>query len=133
VVRHDRHLLGRGTRDGVGDEVREGDLVAGALELLAARVHHGDGHRAEGRRGRDLQRLVHVPREHRRAALEHGGTGGRRRGGGAGGLRPRGRGGGGSDGLRGEHIGLRDPAGRAAAGDGGEVDALDRGNAAGDR
>ena len=33
VVRHDRHLVGRGAGDRVGDQVREGDLVAGRLEL----------------------------------------------------------------------------------------------------
>ena len=53
VVRHHRHRLGPRARDRVGDQVREGDLLAGLLELLAARVHRRDGDRAEGGRGRD--------------------------------------------------------------------------------
>ena len=79
VVGHHRHLLGRGARDRVGDQVREGDLVAGGLELLAARVEHRDGERAERGGGRDRPRLVHVAGEHRRGALDERGVLGRRR------------------------------------------------------
>ncbi len=35
-ARHHRHLLGRGAGDRVGDQVREGDALAGLLEQLAA-------------------------------------------------------------------------------------------------
>ena len=70
VDRHHRHLLGRRAGDRVRDQVREGDAVAGLLELLAARVEVGDGEGAEGRRGRDRARLVHVAGEHRAGALE---------------------------------------------------------------
>ena len=76
VVRHHRHLLGRRARDRVGDQVREGDAVAGVLELLAARVERRDGDRPERGRGRDLARLVHVAREHRRGALDRRRAGG---------------------------------------------------------
>ncbi len=72
VRRHDRHLLGRRARDRVRDQVREGDLLAGALELLAVAVERGDGEGAERGRGRDLPRLVHVAGEHRARALEQG-------------------------------------------------------------
>ena len=76
-------VLGRRARDRVRDQVREGDAVAGLLELLAARVEVGDGEGAEGRRGRDLPRLVHVAREHRARALEQGLLAAGRRGAGA--------------------------------------------------
>ena len=85
VVGHDRHLLGGRARDRVGDQVREGDLVAGVLELLAPRVERRDGDRAERGRGRDRPRLVHVAREHRRRALDQRGV---LRGGGAAGAFP---------------------------------------------
>ena len=129
VVRHDRHLLGRRARDRVGDEVREGDLVARRLQLAAARVHRRDGHRAQRGRGRDLARGLHVAREHRRAALELGGAGGRgarapRRAAAAAGRPARS--------LGGEHVGLRDPPGGAAAVHRGDVDALGGGDAARD-
>ncbi len=71
VVRHDGHLALCCQRDGVGDQVCEGDLLAGVLELLAAPVHGGDGDGAERGRGRDLARVVHVAGEHRGGALEH--------------------------------------------------------------
>ena len=73
---HDRHLLGRGARDRVGDQVGEGDALALGLELLAALVERRDGDGAERRRGRDRARLVHVAGEHRAGALERGGLGG---------------------------------------------------------
>ena len=38
VVGHDRHLVGCRLGDRVGDQMREGDLLAGVLQLLAARV-----------------------------------------------------------------------------------------------
>ena len=85
VARHHRHLLRRRAGDRVGDQVREGDLVAGLLELLAAGVERRDGDRAERGRGRDGARLVHVAGEHRRRALEQRGAGGL---GGRGGGRP---------------------------------------------
>ena len=69
-ARHDRHLLGRRAGDRVGDQVGEGDAVAGLLELLAAGVERRDGDRAERGGGRDRPRLVHVAREHRARALE---------------------------------------------------------------
>ena len=74
VMGHHRHLLGGGAGDRVGDQVGEGDLVAGGLELLAARVERGDGERAERGGGRDRPRLVHVAREHRRRALDQRGV-----------------------------------------------------------
>ena len=52
-ARHDRHLLGGRACDRVGDQVREGDALAGLLELLAAGVERRDGERAERGRGRD--------------------------------------------------------------------------------
>ena len=146
VVGHDRHLVGRRARDREGDEVREGELVAGGLELVAARGEVRDGHRPERGRGRDLARLVHVAGEHGGAAAQRGsraggrGTArrrvargaslsGRRRGGAAvGGAVRRRRGA--RLGL--EHVGLRDAPGRAAAVDGAEIDALGRGDAARD-
>ena len=109
VARHDRHLLGRGAGDRVGDQVGEGDPLAGLLELLAAAVERGDGDRAERGRGRDRARLVHVAGEHRARALEQRG---------AGGLRGRGRRrpfGGGAAVRGGEHVGLADPPGGAGA------------------
>ena len=67
VMRHHRHLLGRGARDRVGDQVREGDACGRpSLSSLRRRVERRDGERAERGRGRDRARLVHVPREHRR-------------------------------------------------------------------
>ena len=81
VARHHRHLLRGRARDRVGDQVGEGDLVAGLLELLAPRVERRDRDRAEGGRGRDGARLVHVAGEHRRGALDELGAGGLRRGG----------------------------------------------------
>ena len=119
-VGHDRHLLGRRARDRVGDQVREGDLLAGLLELLAAAVERGDGDRAERGRGRDRARLVHVAREHRAGALEQlrrvvlGGRGRRAVLGG------------------GEHVGLGDAPGGAGALDRVEVDAVGGGDAGGD-
>ena len=77
--------------------------------------------RAERGRGRDRAALVHVAREHRRAALD-----GRRRCG-------RGAAAGAPSAVAGvEHVGLRDAPARAAAGHAGEVDALGGGHARGD-
>ena len=117
VRRHHRHLLGRRARDRVRDQVREGDPVAGLLELLAARVEVGDGEGAERRRGRDRARLVHVAGEHRARALEQGllaavGAAAPRRGGAV--L------------LEGEHVGLADAPVGAGALDLREVDARAR-------
>ena len=125
-ARHHRHLLGGGAGDRVGDQVGEGDLLAGLLELLAAAVERGDGDRAERGRGRDRARLVHVAREHRAGALEQR-------------ARPRacrwspavGRGGAAVGG--GQHVGLGDAPGGAAALDRAEVDAVGGGDAGGDR
>ena len=72
VVGHDRHL-GRRAHDRERDQVGEGDLRAGLLELAAAAVERVDDDRADGRRRGDLAALVHVLGEHRRAALEHRG------------------------------------------------------------
>ena len=120
VVGHHRHLLGRGARDRVGDQVGEGDLVAGVLELLAPPVERGDGEGAERGGGRDRPRLVHVAGEHRRRALDERGV-----------LLRRGR--------RGlavaavEDVGLHDATAGAAAVHVREVDALGLGHAARDR
>ena len=70
VVGHHRRVVLRGEGDGVGDQVRERDPLAGVLELLAAAVHRRDGDRAERGRGRDRPALVHVAGEHPRAAAE---------------------------------------------------------------
>ena len=123
VVGHHRHLLGRGARDRVGDQVGEGDLVAGVLELLAAGVERRDGERAERGGGRDRPRLVHVAGEHRRGALDERGVlggGGRRR-------RPC------RCPCRRRARRPSDAAAGAAALDVGEVDALGLGDAARDR
>ncbi len=121
-ARHHRHLLGRGAGDRVGDQVGEGDALAGVLELLAAAVERGDRDRAERGRGRDRARLVHVAREHRACALQERGAvglavGGRRRLGVAVG--------------GGQHVGLGDAPGGAAALDGVEIDAVGGGDASG--
>ena len=121
-VRHHRHLLGRGARDRVGDQVREGDLLAGLLELLAAAVERGDGDRAERGRGRDRARLVHVAREHRAGALEQLRA-----------PRPWRRGGRRAVAVGGgEHVGLGDAPGGPGALDRVEVDAVGGGDAGGD-
>ena len=100
--------------------------MAGVLELLAAAVERRDGERAEGGRGRDRARLVHVAREHRARALEQrGALGLAARGGRLG----RGRG----AVAGGQHVGLRDAAGGAGALHAGEVDAVGGGDAGGDR
>ena len=109
VVGHDRHLLGRGAGDRVGDQVGERDLVAGVLELLAAGVERRDGDRAERGGGRDRPRLVHVAGEHRRGALDERGVL-------AAAPRP--------CPLVAEDVGLHDPAAGPAALDVGQVDAL---------
>ena len=107
-------MSSRGARDRVGDQVREGDLALGRLQLRAARVERRHGERAEARRGRDRARLLHVARERRRAALHQlrlacavprapCGARAVARGAVAGGRR--------------EHVGLDDPPGRAAARD----------------
>ena len=126
VARHHRHLLGRGARDRVGDQVGERDLVAGLLEQPAPRVERRDGDGAERRRGRHLARLVHVAREHRRGALDELGAGGRGRGRGRG-DRPVG-----AAVDRREHVVLADPAGRAAAVHARDVDPVHGGDAPGD-
>ena len=133
VPRHDGHLLRRGAGDGEGDQVGEGDPLAGLLELLAPAVERGDGQRAERRRGRDGPRLVHVAGEHRGGALDQRG---------AGGLRGRGRRavgrtlglGGPAAAVRGgEHVVLADPPGGPGAAHGAEVDAVGGGDPAGHR
>ena len=43
VVGHDRHLVGRGLGDRVGDQVREGDLLAASLNCLRRASSVGDG------------------------------------------------------------------------------------------
>ena len=99
-ARHHRHLLRGGAGDRVGDQVREGDALAGLLEQLAAAVERRDGERPERGRGRHRARLVHVAREHRAGALDQRGLGG---GGGRAG----------AVGLGGQHVGLGDAARRA--------------------
>jgi hypothetical protein len=116
---HHRHLLGRRASDRVGDQVSEGDALAGLLELLAAGVERRDRQRAERGRGRHRARLVHVAREHRARALDQ-----RRLRLGRGGRAVR---------LGGQHVGLRDPAGRAGPPYGREVDAQVGRHASGDR
>ena len=60
VVGHHRHVVGRGARDRVGDQVGEGDLPRARLQFAPARVEHRHGQCAEARRRGDLQRLLHV-------------------------------------------------------------------------
>ena len=125
VMGHDRQVLGRDAGDRVCDQVRERDLEARVLELAAARVERRHGQRAERGRGRDLTALVHVLREHRRAAADpdrsgRGGGGRRRRG------RP-------VAAVRGgEDVRLDDPAAPRAALHAREVDPLRRGDPLGD-
>ena len=70
VVGHHRHLLGRDAGDRVGDQMREGDAVAGRLELIAPLGQRGHGERPERGRGGDRAALVHVADQRRGAALD---------------------------------------------------------------
>ncbi len=127
VVGHHRHVFGR-ARDRVGDQVRERDLAPGRLQLLAPAVERRHGERAEARRRRDRARLLHVARERRRAALHQFRLGAR-----AGAVARRRLGARRAVAGRREHVGLRDPPGRPAAGDARQIDALDRRRARRDR
>ena len=82
VVGHHRHVAVGAERDRVGDQMGEGDALAGVLELAPAAVHRRHGQRAERGRGRDRPALVHVAGEHPGAAAQRLGlAAGRGRGG----------------------------------------------------
>ena len=68
-VAHHRHVAG-GLDDRPGDQVREGELLAGRLELLAPAVERVHRHRAEARGGRDRAALVHELHERCRGAAD---------------------------------------------------------------
>ena len=68
-VAHHRHVAG-GLHDRPGDQVRERELLAGRLQLLATAVERVHRHRAEARGGRDRAALVHELHERRRGAAD---------------------------------------------------------------
>ena len=130
VVAHHRHVVGR-ARDRVGDQVREGHLALGRLQLAPARVEHGDGERAEARGRGYRPRLLHVAGERRGAALQQlGARPGSCRGLAVGGV---GQAPGTVAGGGGQHVGLGDAPRRTAAGDARKVHALCRRRACGHR
>ena len=78
VVGHHRHVVGGHARDGVGDQVGEGDPLAAVLELLAPLVERGHGQGAERGGRRDRAALVHVAGQRGAAALDSCAPAGRR-------------------------------------------------------
>ncbi len=68
-VAHHRHVV-RGLHDRPGDQVRERELLAAGLELLATAVQHVHGQRPEARGRRDRAALVHELHERGRGPAD---------------------------------------------------------------
>ena len=112
-VAHHGHVAG-GLHDRPGDQVRERQLLAGGLQLLATAVERGHGHGAEARGRRDRAALVHELHERGRGAADRLDLGAGGRGGGGAAIPL----------DCGEHVLLRHPAARTGSRDRLDVDAV---------